>query len=105
MLSQLKVSNFAIADHLEVLFANGMTVLSGETGAGKSLILDALGLALGDRADTSMVRHGEAKAEISAAFELDNHPQALSWLKEHDLDEGEQCILRRVITAEGRSRS
>ena len=105
MLSQLKVSNFAIADHLEVLFKSGMTVLSGETGAGKSIILDALGLALGDRADTSMVRHGEPKAEISAAFELDKHPKALNWLKEHDLDEGEQCILRRVITAEGRSRS
>lgn len=105
MLSQLKVSNFAIADHLEVLFKNGMTVLSGETGAGKSIILDALGLALGDRADTSMVRHGEPKAEISAAFELDKHPKALKWLKDHDLDEGEQCILRRVITAEGRSRS
>ncbi|KZY79023.1 DNA repair protein RecN, partial [Oleiphilus sp. HI0069] len=105
MLSQLKVSNFAIADHLEVLFNNGMTVLSGETGAGKSIILDALGLALGDRADTSMVRHGEPKAEISAAFELDKHPKALEWLKDHDLEEGEQCILRRVITAEGRSRS
>ncbi len=105
MLSQLKVSNFAIADHLEVLFNNGMTVLSGETGAGKSIILDALGLALGDRADTSMVRHGEPKAEISASFELDKHPKALDWLKSHDLEEGEQCILRRVITAEGRSRS
>lgn len=105
MLSQLKVSSFAIADRLEVLFNDGMTVLSGETGAGKSIILDALGLALGDRADTSMVRHGEPKAEISATFELDKHPKALEWLKSHDLEAGEQCILRRVITAEGRSRS
>jgi len=105
MLSQLKVSNFAIADQVEVLFKDGMTVLSGETGAGKSIILDALGLTLGDRADTSMVRHGESKAEISAVFELSEHPAALKWLKDHDLEDELQCILRRVITAEGRSRS
>lgn len=105
MLSQLKVTNFAIADHIEILFEKGMTVLSGETGAGKSIILDALGLALGDRADTSMVRHGETKAEISASFELDQHPGAVQWLKEHDMEDELQCILRRVITAEGRSRS
>lgn len=104
MLNQITVSNFAIADHIEVLFNNGMTVLSGETGAGKSIILDALGLTLGDRADTSMVRHGEEKADISASFDLDKHSTAQAWLKEHDLDDGKQCILRRVITAEGRSR-
>ena len=104
MLNQLSVSNFAIADHIEVFFQKGMTVLSGETGAGKSIILDALGLTLGDRADTSMVRHGEEKADISAVFDLDKHPDAVNWLKEHDLDDGKQCILRRVITAEGRSR-
>jgi DNA repair protein RecN (Recombination protein N) len=105
MLNQLSVSNFAIADHIEVFFKQGMTVLSGETGAGKSIILDALGLTLGDRADTSMVRHGEDKADISAVFDLDKHPEALSWLKAHDLDDGKQCILRRIITAEGRSRA
>jgi len=105
MLNQLKVTNFAIADHIEVLFDKGMTVLSGETGAGKSIILDALGLALGDRADTSMVRHGEKKADISASFELEKHPKAVKWLQDHDLDDELQCIIRRVITAEGRSRS
>tara|TARA_R110002072_G_C7976868_1_gene535603 strand:+ start:15360 stop:17024 length:1665 start_codon:yes stop_codon:yes gene_type:complete len=104
MLNQLTVSNFAIADNIEVLFDKGMTVLSGETGAGKSIILDALGLTLGDRADTSMVRHGEDKTDISAVFDLEKHPEAQDWLKEHDLDDGKQCILRRVITAEGRSR-
>lgn len=104
MLNQITVSNFAIADHIEVLFNNGMTVLSGETGAGKSIILDALGLTLGDRADTSMVRHGEDKADISATFDLEKHSGAQAWLQEHDLDDGKQCILRRVITAEGRSR-
>ncbi len=104
MLHQITVSNFAIADHIEVFFNNGMTVLSGETGAGKSIILDALGLTLGDRADTSMVRYGEEKADLSATFYLDKHPAAQAWLKEHDLDDSNQCILRRVITAEGRSR-
>jgi len=105
MLTQLKVTNFAIADHIEILFEAGMTVLSGETGAGKSIILDALGLALGDRADTSMVRHGEEKAEISAVFELENQHEAAKWLSGHDMEEGSQCILRRIITSEGRSRS
>tara|TARA_R110001592_G_scaffold83774_1_gene248107 strand:+ start:30214 stop:31878 length:1665 start_codon:yes stop_codon:yes gene_type:complete len=104
MLNQITVSNFAIADHIEVLFNKGMTVLSGETGAGKSIILDALGLTLGDRADTSMVRHGEEKADISATFDLEHQQTAQTWLKDHDLDDGKQCILRRVITAEGRSR-
>lgn len=104
MLNQLTVSNFAIADNINVLFNQGMTVLSGETGAGKSIILDALGLTLGDRADTSMVRHGEDKTDISAVFDLEKHPTAYDWLKSHDLDDGTQCILRRVITAEGRSR-
>ncbi len=104
MLNHLSVKNFAIADHVEVNFDHGMTVLSGETGAGKSIILDALGLTLGDRADTTMVRHGSAKAEISAVFDLAKHPEALSWLEEHDLETGQECILRRVITADGRSR-
>jgi len=105
MLQQLTVKHFAIAEHIEILFQQGMTVLTGETGAGKSIILDALGLALGDRADTSMVRHGQSKAEISAVFDLATQATAEAWLKEHDLDDDAQCILRRVITAEGRSRS
>ncbi len=105
MLSQLSVKNFAIADHVEVVFDSGMTVLSGETGAGKSIILDALGLALGDRADTSMVRHGESKAEISAVFDISSHQEAKAWLEAHDLETNDECVLRRVITAEGRSRS
>lgn len=104
MLIHLTVKNFAIADEIDVDFREGMTVLSGETGAGKSIILDALGLTLGDRADTSMVRHGESKAEISAVFDIGAHPEAMKWLAEHDLDDAQECILRRVITAEGRSR-
>jgi len=107
MLSHLSIRNFAIASHIEIDFNAGMTVLTGETGAGKSILLDALGLALGDRADTSMVRHGESKAEISAIFDIAQHPHAIKWLTEHDLDTESQyeCILRRVITAEGRSRA
>jgi DNA repair protein RecN (Recombination protein N) len=104
MLSQLSVKNFAIAEHVEVLFDKGMSVLSGETGAGKSIILGALGLALGDRADTSMVRFGQDKAEVSAVFQLPPKSKGVDWLKDHDLEDGDQCILRRVITAEGRSR-
>lgn len=107
MLNHLSIRNFAIASHIEIDFNAGMTVLTGETGAGKSILLDALSLALGDRADTSMVRHGENKAEISAIFDIAQHPNAMKWLTEHDLDTESQseCILRRVITAEGRSRA
>lgn len=105
MLTQLSVKNFAIAESVNLELDKGMTVLTGETGAGKSIILDALGLTLGDRADTSMVRHGEDKAEISAVFDLARLPEAESWLEERDLNQDQQCILRRVITAEGRSRA
>lgn len=105
MLTHLSIRNFAIASHIEIDFHSGMSVLTGETGAGKSILLDALGLALGDRADTSMVRHGEAKAEISAIFDIHQHTEAKAWLLENDLDSENECILRRVITAEGRSRA
>lgn len=105
MLTQLTVKNFAIAEHVDVVFQDGMSVLSGETGAGKSIILDALGLTLGDRADTSMVRHQCSKAEVSAVFRTSEHVAAENWLRAHDLDDNGECILRRVITAEGRSRA
>jgi DNA repair protein RecN (Recombination protein N) len=105
MLSHLSIRNFAIASHIEIDFRQGMSVLTGETGAGKSILLDALGLALGDRADTSMVRHGETKAEISAIFDIQNHAEAKAWLETNDLESDDECILRRVITAEGRSRA
>ena len=104
MLNQLSVSNFAIAKHLNLIIKPGMTVITGETGAGKSIVLDALALALGDRADAGVVRHGEEKADISATFDLSALPEAQAWLREQDLDEGDECILRRVITTEGRSR-
>ncbi len=104
MLTQLTVDNLAIADHLELFFEQGMTVITGETGAGKSIILDALGLTLGDRAESGLVRHGSDRADISAVFDIRTLPDAQAWLKKFDLDNGADCILRRVVTSEGRSR-
>ncbi len=104
MLVHLSVHNYAIVEHLDLELKRGMSVISGETGAGKSIMLDALGLALGDRADSSVVRLGADKADILASFDLDDIPDARTWLAERDLDNDGPCILRRVITAEGRSR-
>ncbi|MGK9065598.1 DNA repair protein RecN [Stutzerimonas chloritidismutans] len=104
MLVHLSVHNYAIVEHLDLELKRGMSVISGETGAGKSIMLDALGLTLGDRADSSVVRIGADKADILASFDLDDIPDARAWLAERDLDNDGPCILRRVITAEGRSR-
>ena len=104
MLVHLSVHNYAIVEHLDLELKRGMSVISGETGAGKSIMLDALGLTLGDRADSSVVRIGADKADILASFDLDDIPDARAWLAERDLDTDGPCILRRVITAEGRSR-
>ncbi len=104
MLNQLTIRDFAIVEHLELELSQGMTAVSGETGAGKSIMLDALGLTLGDRAESGAVRHGAVKADISANFTLESIPEAANWLTENDLDNDGECILRRVITQEGRSR-
>ncbi len=104
MLTHLAVDNYAIADHIEAEFASGMTVLTGETGAGKSILLDALGLALGDRADASVVRAGAERADIHAAFDVREIKEAKTWLEQRDLLAGDECLLRRTITSEGRSR-
>jgi DNA repair protein RecN (Recombination protein N) len=105
MLVHLSVHNYAIVEHLDLELDRGMSVITGETGAGKSIMLDALGLTLGDRADSGVVRPGAEKADILATFDLVDIPEAQSWLKERDLDNDGPCILRRVITAEGRSRA
>jgi len=110
MLSQLTVQHFAIVKFLELDFHQGMTTITGETGAGKSIAIDALGLCLGARADASMIRQGTDKAEVSARFNLSDTPNALTWLKSNDLenslsDNPNECLLRRVITREGRSRA
>ncbi|MCL5042983.1 MAG: DNA repair protein RecN [Gammaproteobacteria bacterium] len=104
MLVHLAVNNYAIVDHLELDFQRGMTAVSGETGAGKSIMLDALALTLGDRADSGAVRPGSDKADLLATFDISDISEARAWLQERDLDADDQVILRRVITAEGRSR-
>ena len=105
MLSLIRIRNYAVIDELELEFGSGLSVLTGETGAGKSILVDALGLALGDRADANTVRKGKKRAEICVTFDCpDNHP-ALMWLSEHELDEEQACMIRRTISAEGRSRA
>lgn len=105
MLTQLSISNFAIVDKLDLDIKPGMSVITGETGAGKSIMLDALGLATGDRTDSKCVRPGAERAEIHASFDLSQCPPARKWLEEKDLTSDDECILRRVITKEGRSRA
>jgi DNA repair protein RecN (Recombination protein N) len=105
MLQTLSVKDFAIVGEAEITFAGGMTVVTGETGAGKSLLVDALLLLAGQRADAGMVRQGCERAELSATFALGDEPAALAWLRAEDFDEGDACQLRRVIRSEGTSRA
>ncbi|ATG73282.1 DNA repair protein RecN [Zobellella denitrificans] len=104
MLLQLTISNFAIVSFLELDLRPGMTSITGETGAGKSIAIDALALALGERADADSVRPGADKADISARFRIDKLPRVKAWLSEQELDEQDECILRRTLSREGRSR-
>ncbi|HZF99334.1 MAG TPA: DNA repair protein RecN [Pseudoxanthomonas sp.] len=104
MLKHLALKDFAVVRAAELEFGPGMTVISGETGAGKSLLVDALGFLCGLRADSGVVRHGAERAELSAEFGLDDAPPALAWLRENELDD-EGCQLRRVIRADGGSRA
>lgn len=104
MLLQLTISNFAIVSFLELDLRPGMTSITGETGAGKSIAIDALALALGERADPDTVRPGADKADISARFRIDKLPRVKAWLSEQELDEQDECILRRTLSREGRSR-
>ena len=105
MLSLIRVKNYAVIDEVEVEFEPGLSVMTGETGAGKSILVDALGLVLGDRADASTVRQGAERADVSAVFETPADHPALAWLREHSLDEDNSCLIRRVIGSEGRSRA
>ncbi|MDH5693774.1 MAG: DNA repair protein RecN [Gammaproteobacteria bacterium] len=105
MLRHLQVSDFAIIDNLEVQFSPGMTVITGETGAGKSIAIDALSLALGERADSTSVREGAARAQVIAEFTIDTMPEAQAWLKDKELDMDGECVLRRTIAKEGNSRA
>ena len=108
MLTQLTINNFAIVRQLEIELAKGMSVITGETGAGKSIAIDALGLCLGQRIETSMVREGQERAEICASFFIEPTNPAYQWLQAQELQDSDNpsdCILRRVINADGRSKA
>lgn len=105
MLSFLQIRNFTIVESLDLDFTAGFTAITGETGAGKSIIVDALGLLKGKRADTTAIRTGAQKAELSAEFELAEDSRALAWLRAAELDTGNTCLLRRLVSDNGRSRS
>jgi DNA repair protein RecN (Recombination protein N) len=101
----LQVRDFAIVDRIDVEFEPGVTVLTGETGAGKSILVDALGLVLGERGNAQLVRDGAKRAEFAAEFDVSDLANVRAWLEEQALDLDEECLLRRVINADGRSRA
>lgn len=105
MLTHLQIRDLAIVTALELELHAGLTALTGETGAGKSILIDALGLALGERADNGMIRAGSERAEVTAVFDIGDNPEVGDWLREQALDEDGECILRRSLSREGRSRA
>jgi len=105
MLTHILVNDLAIVSSLELELTAGMTTLTGETGAGKSILIDALGLVLGDKADAHLIRAGCERAEIAAEFDLGAYPTAREWLAEQDLDTGNECLVRRLLARQGRSRA
>ncbi len=105
MLSRLEIRDFVLVDRLALEFDKGFTVLSGETGAGKSIMIDALAVVLGERADSGLVRQGCDKADISAEFLLENDGAAAQYLQNNELVDNGHCLLRRVIDVSGRSRA
>jgi DNA repair protein RecN (Recombination protein N) len=105
MLRFLQIRDYAIVDSLDLDFRGGFTCITGETGAGKSILVGALGLLCGDRADTAAIREGAAKAELSAGFDLAPGSPALQWLQDAALDDGRSCLLRRMLSDAGRSRA
>ena len=105
MLRSLQIRNFAIIDEIDITFKDDMTVLTGETGAGKSILIDALSLVLGERGSSNLIRDKEKRAEYTAEFEITNNNNALNWLVEKSLENENECILRRTISPDGKSRS
>ncbi|MFQ5470825.1 MAG: DNA repair protein RecN [Gammaproteobacteria bacterium] len=104
MLINLHIDNYAIVESLNLELHNGLTIVTGETGAGKSVLIDSVGLALGDRADSSMIRSNCQRAEITADFDIRENDPAKKWLSSHELDLDNDCQLRRTISNDGRSR-
>lgn len=108
MLTQLTINNFAIVRQLNIELSQGMSVITGETGAGKSIAIDALGVCLGQRTEASMLREGQERADICATFHLNSNNPAFQFLQENELqdpDNPEDCILRRIINHDGRSKA
>jgi DNA repair protein RecN (Recombination protein N) len=105
MLRTLAIRNFAIISELDLKLEPGFTAITGETGAGKSILVDALGLLLGDRAESSLVAPGCKQAELAATFSLEGMPHARDWLEAQAMEEDDELLLRRVISADGRSRA
>lgn len=105
MLNHLSIHNFAIAKSLDLSFHKGFSAMTGETGAGKSVTLDALNLVMGARADSNMLGIHDDRAEVSADFDISQHKVAQAWLKEQALESGDECIVRRIINKDGRSRA
>ena len=105
MLQSLKIRNYALIEHLDIDFHNGFSVITGETGAGKSILLGAIGLLLGQRADLRMIKSGQQRCCIEALFDLSAYDFSI-FFSEHNLDfDGSECIIRRELTASGKSRA
>src|SRR5687768_15224145 len=105
MLKFLGIRDFVIVDRIDLEFEDGFTVLTGETGAGKSILIDALALVLGERADAMLVRQGAERAQISAEFETGAKGRLAAWLEEKELASEGICLVRRTIDAAGRTRA
>jgi DNA repair protein RecN (Recombination protein N) len=105
MLESIQIKNFAIIDSLDLEFTQGLTALTGETGAGKSILLDAIKLISGDRADSDNVKSGQDRAEINVCFDIQHHPKAQDWLQHNEMASDRECIIRRIVFANGRSKA
>lgn len=105
MLTHITIDNFVLIDHVDIDLSEGLTIITGETGAGKSIIMDALELALGSRIEGQVVRQGSDRSDITVCFDITQNADAGAWLAQHEIDAAEECIIRRTISTDGRSRA